>query len=40
MCKRFMDVAGDGECEIRQIYTAPADAVLSAQSTESSARTA
>jgi len=26
MCKRFMEVAGDGECEIRQIYTAPSDA--------------
>lgn len=26
MCKRFMEVAGDGECEIRQIYTAPPDA--------------
>lgn len=22
-CKRFMAVAGDGECEIRQIYAAP-----------------
>jgi hypothetical protein len=35
MCKRFMDVAGDGECEIRQIYAAPPDAAVSAQSTES-----
>ena len=26
MCKRFMQVAGDGECELRQIYEAPADA--------------
>jgi hypothetical protein len=26
MCKRFMEVAGNGECEIRQIYTAPPDA--------------
>jgi hypothetical protein len=25
LCKRFMDVAGDGECELRQIYVAPAN---------------
>ena len=25
MCKRFMDVAGDGECELRQIYVEPSD---------------
>lgn len=24
LCKRFMDVAGDGECELRQIYVSPA----------------
>ncbi len=35
MCKRFMDVAGDGECEIRQIYVAPPDSAVTAQSTES-----
>lgn len=23
LCKRFMQVAGEGECELRQIYTAP-----------------
>ncbi|HEX4468003.1 MAG TPA: YciI family protein [Gemmatimonadaceae bacterium] len=40
MCKRFMDVAGDGECEIRQIYTAPPDGAVSVHGTESSARTA
>ena len=32
MCKRFMEVAGDGECEIRQIYTAPPDAREGAES--------
>jgi hypothetical protein len=26
MCKRFMEVAGNGECGIRQIYTARPDA--------------
>lgn len=25
LCKRFMEVAGEGECELRQIYRAPAD---------------
>jgi hypothetical protein len=25
MCKRFMEVAGDGECELRQIYTGPTE---------------
>jgi len=24
LCKDFLDVAGDGECEIRQLYEAPA----------------
>jgi hypothetical protein len=24
LCKRFMDVAGEGECELRQIYVSPA----------------
>jgi hypothetical protein len=23
LCKRFTEVSGDGECELRQIYTAP-----------------
>ena len=26
MCKDFLQVAGDGECEIRQLYEAPAHA--------------
>jgi hypothetical protein len=25
LCKRFMEVAGDGECELRQIYREPGD---------------
>jgi hypothetical protein len=25
LCKRFMEVAGEGECELRQIYQAPED---------------
>jgi hypothetical protein len=25
LCKRFMEVAGEGECELRQIYRAPAE---------------
>jgi hypothetical protein len=29
MVKRFLDVAGDGECEIRQIYDAPAASATS-----------
>ena len=32
LCKRFMDVAGDGECELRQIYSAPPDASVGAAS--------
>jgi hypothetical protein len=35
MCKRFMAVAGDGECELRQIYEAPPDAAVSAERGES-----
>ena len=31
-CKRFMEVAGDGECEIRQIYAAPPEDVAQASS--------
>ena len=33
MCKRFTEVAGDGECELRQIYTGPADVASQASST-------
>ena len=29
LCKRFMEVAGDGECELRQIYRAPVEGELS-----------
>lgn len=29
-CKRFMDVAGDGECEIRQIYVESPEATAQA----------
>jgi hypothetical protein len=31
LCKRFMEVAGEGECELRQIYMAPADAEVAQQ---------
>ena len=27
-CKRFMAVAGDGECELRQIYAAPPEGTI------------
>lgn len=35
MCKRFMDVAGDGECEVRQIYEVPPDVTVGAERAES-----
>src|SRR5436305_14250058 len=25
LCKRFMEVAGEGECELRQVYSGPTD---------------
>lgn len=26
LCRRFLQTAGDGECELRQLYEAPASA--------------
>ena len=34
-CKRFMDVAGDGECELRQIYAAPPEGSIPAAASAS-----
>lgn len=30
LCKRFMQVAGEGECELRQVYSSPPDASATA----------
>jgi hypothetical protein len=38
MCKRFVQVAGDGECELRQIYEAPPDAAMRAERGEAARR--
>jgi hypothetical protein len=38
LCKRFMEVAGDGECELRQIYSPSPDASVSASSGEAARR--
>ena len=34
MVKRFLKVAGDGECEIRQVYDAPNPSASTAEKTE------
>jgi hypothetical protein len=34
MVKRFLKVAGDGECEIRQVYDAPDQSASAAEITE------
>jgi hypothetical protein len=28
MTRRFLEIAGEGECEVRQVYEAPADGSL------------
>jgi hypothetical protein len=38
LCKRFMEVAGEGECELRQVYRAPADAEVAQQAAGTSHR--